>query len=91
MDGAGAPEPAAGSEEAARVLGAVPGDLAAAVTIFAVVVHGRSGLARAGRASLPPAGLALDYELVGGGDEPVDRGLGQQRVGHHGQPFRGGG
>jgi hypothetical protein len=26
---------------------------------------------------------------VGGGDEPVDGGLGEQWVGHHGQPFVG--
>ena len=29
-------------------------------------------------------GVAFDDELVGGGDEPVDGGLGEERVGHHG-------
>src|SRR5512132_4345488 len=37
-----------------------------------------------------PVGLAFDDEFVGGGDEPVDGGLGEQRVCHHGQPFLGG-
>ena len=36
-----------------------------------------------------PVGLAFDDQLVGGGGEPVDGGLGEQRVGHHGQPFLG--
>jgi hypothetical protein len=31
-----------------------------------------------------PVGLAFDDEFVGGGDEAVDGGLGEQRVGHHG-------
>ena len=30
-----------------------------------------------------PVGLAFDDQLVGGGDEAVDGGLGEQRVGHH--------
>jgi hypothetical protein len=30
-----------------------------------------------------PVGLAFDDQLVCGGDEPVDGGLGEQRVGHH--------
>jgi len=34
-----------------------------------------------------PVGLSFDDEFVGGGGEPVDGGLGEQRVGHHGQPF----
>jgi hypothetical protein len=34
-----------------------------------------------------PVGRSFDDEFVGGGDEPVDGGLGQQRVGQHGQPF----
>ena len=29
-------------------------------------------------------GLSFDDEFVGGGDEAVDGGLGEQRVGHHG-------
>src|SRR2546430_17685170 len=37
-----------------------------------------------------PVGLAFDDELVGGGGEAVDGGLGEQRGGHHGQPFLGG-
>src|SRR5438045_8627949 len=31
--------------------------------------------------------LAIEDELVGGGLEPVDRGLGEERVGHHGEPL----
>ena len=34
-----------------------------------------------------PVGLAVEDEFVGGGLEPVDGGLGEQRVGHQGQPF----
>ena len=29
-------------------------------------------------------GLSFDDEFVGGGGKPVDGGLGEQRVGHHG-------
>ena len=34
-------------------------------------------------------GLALDDELVAAGDEPVDRGLRQERVAHDADPLRG--
>jgi hypothetical protein len=34
-----------------------------------------------------PVGLAVEHELVGGGLEPVDGGLGQQRVGHEPEPL----
>ena len=34
-----------------------------------------------------PVGLAFDDEFVGGGGEAVDGGLGEERVGHHGEPF----
>jgi hypothetical protein len=34
-----------------------------------------------------PVGLAVEDEFVGGGLEPVDGRLGEQRVGHQGQPF----
>src|SRR6185437_3653968 len=37
-----------------------------------------------------PVGRAFDDEFVGGGGEAVDCGLGQERVGHHGEPFLGG-
>ena len=30
-----------------------------------------------------PVGLSFDDEFVGGGDEAVDGGLGEQWVGHH--------
>ena len=40
--------------------------------------------------SLPlPVGLAFDDEFVGGRGEPVHGGLGQERIGHHGQPLVG--
>src|SRR5947209_7335291 len=32
-------------------------------------------------------GLAVDDEFVGGGLEPVDGGLGEERVGHEAEPF----
>jgi hypothetical protein len=31
-----------------------------------------------------PVGLTFDDQVVSGGGEPVDGGLGEQRVGHHG-------
>ena len=34
-------------------------------------------------------GVAFDDELVAGGGEPVDGGLGQQRVGYQVEPFAG--
>ena len=34
-----------------------------------------------------PVGLAVEDELVGGGLEPVDGGLGEQGVSHQGEPF----
>jgi hypothetical protein len=34
-------------------------------------------------------GVSFDDEFVGGGGESVDGGLGQQWVGHHGQPLTG--
>src|SRR5258708_17095101 len=34
-------------------------------------------------------GVAFDDELVAGGGEPVDGGLGQERVGHEREPFAG--
>ena len=42
-----------------------------------------------GRALAAAVGVAFDDELVAGGGEPVDGGLGQERVGHEGQPFAG--
>jgi hypothetical protein len=36
-----------------------------------------------------PVALSLDNELGRGGLQPVDRGLGQQRVGHHGYDLGG--
>src|SRR6266567_2833687 len=57
------------------------------MVVFFLVVNGHAG---DGWFLAPPVGLAFDDQLVGGGDEPVDGGLGEQRVGHHGQPFLGG-
>jgi hypothetical protein len=34
-----------------------------------------------------PVGLAVEDELVGGGLEPVDGGLGEERVGHEREPL----
>ena len=34
-----------------------------------------------------PVGLAVEDEFVGGGLEPVDGGLGEERVGHVGEPL----
>ena len=34
-----------------------------------------------------PVGLAVEDEFVGGGLEPVDGGLGEERVGHLGEPL----
>ena len=34
-----------------------------------------------------PVGFAVEDEFVGGGLEPVDGGLGEQGVGHQGEPF----
>jgi hypothetical protein len=42
-----------------------------------------------GGALAAAVGVAFDDELVAGGGEPVDGGLGQQRVGHQGEPFAG--
>src|SRR5579863_10706298 len=42
-----------------------------------------------GGALAAAVGVAFDDELVAGGGEPVDGGLGQQRVGHERQPFAG--
>ena len=34
-----------------------------------------------------PVGLAVENKFVGGGLEPVDRGLCEERVGHEGEPL----
>jgi len=34
-----------------------------------------------------PVGLAVEDEFVGGGLEPVDRGLREERVGHESEPL----
>jgi len=50
-----------------------------------MAVAGRRGLAAGGDGFLAlPVALSFDDELERGGLEPVDGGLGQQRVGHHG-------
>ena len=61
-----------------RGAGQRPGDLPGAVV---------SGPRRDGWFLPVPVGLAVEDQFVGGGLEPVDRGLGEQRVGHQGQPF----
>src|SRR5438045_4231591 len=53
-------------------------------------VNGGAGGAVDGWFLAAPAGLAFDDQFVGGGGEPVDRGLGEQWAGHHGQPLLGG-
>ena len=40
-----------------------------------------------GGALAAAVGVAFDDELVAGGGEPVDGGLGEQRVGHEREPF----
>src|SRR5215831_12380794 len=52
-------------------------------------VNGRAVGAGDGGFLAAPVGLALDDELMGGGDQPVDGGLGEEGVGHHGEPFLG--
>ena len=42
-----------------------------------------------GGALAAAVGVAFDDELVAGGGEPVDGGLGQQLVVHEGEPFTG--
>src|SRR6516165_8569862 len=59
------------------------------MVVFFLVVNGLAVVVDGGFLP-PPVGLAVDDEFVGGGDEPVDGGLGQERVGHHRQPFLGG-
>src|SRR5580698_6755128 len=54
-----------------------------------LVINGRAGGAD-GWFLAAAVGLAFDDELVGGGGEAVDGGLGEEGVGHHGQPFLGG-
>src|SRR6516162_180297 len=60
------------------------------MVVFFLVVNGLAVVVVDGGFLLPPVGLAVDDEFVGGGDEPVDGGLGQERVGHDRQPFLGG-
>src|SRR5262252_1505656 len=52
-----------------------------------LVVNGHAGGVVDGWFLAAPVGLAFDDQFVGGGGEPVDGGLGQQRAGHHGQPL----
>src|SRR2546426_8874827 len=60
------------------------------MVISVLVVNGRAGVGGpvvvGGLLSLP-VGLALHDELVCGGGEAVHGGLGQEWVGHHGQPL----
>ena len=56
------------------------------MSIVAVVFGGEAG--EGGFLSLPVA-LAFDDEFEGSGLQTVDRGLGQQWVGHHGHHLRG--
>src|SRR5258708_15084874 len=43
-----------------------------------------------GRGAVVAVGVAFDAELVAGGGEPVDGGLGEEVVVHEGEPFVGG-
>jgi hypothetical protein len=45
------------------------------------------GCAAGGWPLAVPVGLAVQDEFPGGGLEPVEGGLGEQSVGHQGQPF----
>src|SRR5215469_17174339 len=60
------------------------------MVVSVLLVNGHAGSVADGRFLAATVGLSFDDEFVGGGDEPVDGGLGEQRVGHHGQPFVGG-
>ena len=55
-----------------------------------LVVNSRASGAVDGWFLAAPVGLVFDDQFVGGGGEPVDGGLGEQGVGHHGEPFVGG-
>src|SRR6516162_2309979 len=59
------------------------------MVVSVVVVNGQAAVVADGGFLAAPVGLSVDDEFVGGGDEPVDGGLGEQRVGHDGQPFLG--
>ena len=52
-----------------------------------LVVNGLAGGVVDGWFLAAPVGLSFDDQFVGGGGEPVDGGLGEQRVGHHGLSF----
>ena len=53
------------------------------MVVSVVLVNGNAMVVADGGFLAAPVGLAFDDQFVGGGDEPVDGGLGEQRVGHH--------
>jgi hypothetical protein len=58
--------------------------------MIAVLLVGGQGVGRWPRrrpASGDPVRLAVEHEFVGGGSEPVDGGLGEQRIGHESEPL----
>jgi hypothetical protein len=58
--------------------------------MIAVLLVGVKGLVIGrgdGRLLAMPVGLAVEHEFVGGGSEPVDGGLGEQRIGHEPEPL----
>lgn len=70
---------------------AVVGRNATMTTASTANINGPSSCGPRGRPGLLSlaVGPAFDDELMGGGLEPVEGGLGEQRVGHDDQPVRG--
>src|SRR5215510_8702748 len=60
------------------------------MVVSVLLVNGHAGPVADGWFLAAPVGLSFDDQFVGGGDEAVDGGLGEQRVGHHREPFFGG-
>jgi len=60
------------------------------IVVSFLVVNGQAAGVVDGWFLAAAVGLSFDDEFVGGGDQAVDGGLGEEGVGHHGQPFLGG-